>query len=139
MTAAQHIEAMRFVAWTLEAGCAAVALHYVWLASASDFRLPHHHRLRVALGLVVKCSGWAVHQFYWWVWQAAHNHGNIDAASAMVNSSAVTILAYLMIFSGEALVVSPWLERVAGTRHWPVAAVGVVVVLWVFGALLSNL
>jgi len=137
MTPEQLVEAFRFVAWSLELCCAIVAAQYVYHATNAQYRLGEELRVRVAIGICIKCSGWALHQFYWWVWQSAVNGGRIDLKNALEDKSWITILAYIMIFSGEALVISPWLARMFG-RHWPSAAAFGIAVLWAFGSALAT-
>lgn len=139
MNAGQHVEAFRFVAWTLEIGCVIVAAHYfIALRRFPDMRIRTSARLRISLGLAVKCFGWALHQFYWWIWQHAVVTENAQLKSDIEAWSALTIFAYIPIFLGEVLVISPWAEHVAG-RRWPWLMAATVAVLWMIGAGFAHL
>lgn len=139
MDSATGLAIIRFVAWTLEACCAVIAAHYVVRAwSDETYRLDRPERLTVAMGLVAKCFGWSVHQFYWWLWQVSVIKGAVATKLAIESGTVVVSMAYALVFVGEIMVISVFLRRVA-SRYWPLAGVALLIVLALMGATLMGI
>lgn len=121
MTHNEMLASVRFTAWALEAGVAVFAAHYVYNAIRTGYRLSDRDRVRVGIGLSIKAAGWALHQFYWWLWEMSIVRHMPGVQESLERTSLLTVLAYIMIFGGEALIISPWLVAVFG-RWWPATA-----------------
>lgn len=137
MTHNELLAAVRFAAWVLEASVAVIAIHYVYLVMHRGYRLGDRGRVMVGIGISIKAAGWALHQHYWWLWEMAIVRGSIGVRDALEHASLVTVLAYLMIFAGEALVVSPWLWLMFGRRWHVAAATGTMALLAIGVALIK--
>lgn len=123
------IESFRFAAWVLFALVALIAGHHLRRISIDPtHQLGRMQRVRVALGVTIMAGGLAVHQCYWWTWQVAVRLANGRVSRGLEASADITSLAYLVIFAGCGLVISPWTERVVG-RLWTVVTFGAVALL----------
>lgn len=137
MTGPEVVAAVRFVAWSLEFACSLVVAHYVVsLIRWPDYRLGNRTRVRVSVGLGIKCCGWGLHQLYWWAWQMAMLRGRQDLKMAMEAWAEVTLIAYALVFVGESLVLSPYAQHLAG-RWWPLLLICLLACLSMVGALLA--
>jgi len=76
--------------------------------------------------VLLKSSGWAMHQLYWWGWQAAVVQYHDALKRSMEAWALVTVFAYVLVYIGNGLVVSPYATKVWKGSGWylPIAASG---------------
>ena len=152
----QLLEAVRFAAWALGFSVGTVAIHYAAAARRAGgyrwrdllqpssslhdhgYRLGEYGKGRVALGLAAMTYGWALHQAYWWVWQVAISRQFVELKGALEAAALCTTAAYVMMYVGCGLMISPYTQRVAG-RWWLAMSAGVVVGLLGIGAGMSAI
>lgn len=105
-----------------------------------DFRVPLREQIewfqgsvrRFVLGISLVSYGWAGHQFYWWLAEVGRVNGGA-IWDKLIAWSDVTVVFYMVVYVGVALVMSGWLASKVG-RAWPLMAVIVIAVLLIIGA-----
>ncbi|MCB0252133.1 MAG: hypothetical protein KDI55_00205 [Anaerolineae bacterium] len=132
------VEATRFVAWAMEISCGLAALHFLlFLRRNPDRRVGQWERLIFMRGLVVKCVGWSLHQMYWWLWQISITRQMTGLKVTMEDWSALTVMPYLLIFIGEAMVQAPIARYLAG-RNWVLFLAVVTTSLFLVGLTIAT-
>lgn len=138
MTDPEIVAAFRFAAWALMLAQVLLIVNVCRIDMGRPIRdqiawfqpyLP-----QILCGLLLTSVGWTMHQFYWWLAELAKAAGRLDINSWFSSASLITTVFFTIVYAGVVLIFAGWLAQYVG-RWWPLAGLGVVVMLLAIGGL----
>ncbi len=131
MENADMVVAVRFMATTVMAGVAIMALHaaIIMRRGLLQDQWPWFtaYKQIIAIGIALLCFGWSLQQQYFLLWQVSRQDLRDD-----MTTSPIVLVPYAIVALGSALVASGWLSTMVG-RWWPAVAAVVIGVLLIIG------